>query len=137
MISFQSQEEFEKVWSVILTLKTKGAPLILETPDSFHSTSGATLKSGVAIVCPLRNISDPFDDRTPLADSLDLDSGDVPEYVTKEKDKWVAWSNESSKGFRYRARTDIILVVDGDVVDLNKIKIPGNTPIIDNRFNEK
>ncbi len=34
----------------------------------------------------------------------------------------------------YRARVDIILIVDGKVVDLNRLQMPADTPIIDNRF---
>jgi hypothetical protein len=35
-----------------------------------------------------------------------------------------------------RARIDIELVVDGDIVDLNRIGLPMDTPIIDKRFKD-
>ena len=34
------------------------------------------------------------------------------------------------------AGVDIVLVVDGSVVDLNRIQLPADTPIIDRRFAE-
>ena len=37
--------------------------------------------------------------------------------------------------YRRRARIDIELIVDGDIVDLNRIPLPTDTPIIDKRFN--
>ena len=40
-------------------------------------------------------------------------------------------------GFMYRARTEIELVVDGRIIDLNRIPLPPETPIIDRRFQEK
>ena len=36
-----------------------------------------------------------------------------------------------------RARIDIELVVDGNIVDLNRIPLPADTPIIDKRFKDK
>jgi len=34
---------------------------------------------------------------------------------------------------KWRARIDIELVVDGRIIDLNRIQLPADTPIIDNR----
>lgn len=36
-----------------------------------------------------------------------------------------------------RVRIDIVLITDGKVVDLNRIPLPANTIIVDNRFTEK
>jgi hypothetical protein len=35
---------------------------------------------------------------------------------------------------RYRVRTETVLVIDGDVIDLNRIQLPPDTPIIDRRW---
>ena len=37
----------------------------------------------------------------------------------------------------YRARIDLELVVDGKIIDLNRIQIPSDAPIIDKRFPAK
>ena len=37
---------------------------------------------------------------------------------------------------RWHFATHIELVVDGDIVDLNRLKLPADTPIIDERFKE-
>ena len=44
--------------------------------------------------------------------------------------------DDGEKGFRHRARIDIVLVVDGNIVDLNRMPLPANTPIVDRWFNK-
>lgn len=69
------------------------------------------------------------------------DEGELPEYVSFEQDvdgkmRWVDAKQFNGKRpkTRYRARIEIILITDGKIVDLNRIRLPENTPIIDNRF---
>jgi hypothetical protein len=74
----------------------------------------------------------------PWPKSAYLPTGELPEYVTKgEVDgrrTWVPASTEGElRGFLHRARVDIELVVDGKIVDLNRVHIPANTSIIDKR----
>jgi hypothetical protein len=33
-----------------------------------------------------------------------------------------------------RARTDIELIVDGDIVDWSRVRLPADAPVIDRRF---
>ena len=33
-----------------------------------------------------------------------------------------------------RARTDLVLYVDGDIINMNNVQIPKDSPIIDSRF---
>ena len=40
-------------------------------------------------------------------------------------------------GVTLRTVTDIELVVDGEIVDLNRIRLPADTPIIDKRFTDR
>jgi hypothetical protein len=60
------------------------------------------------------------------------DSGELPEYVRAEeldgKRRWVPAKN----GFR--ARIEIELVTDGNIIDLNRIPLPPDTLILDKRF---
>jgi hypothetical protein len=65
-------------------------------------------------------------------------TGVLPEYVgvieDNEKLKWVSSTDKRVSGFLYRARIEVELVVDGDVIDLNRIPLPVDTLILDKRF---
>ena len=143
-IRLYSAEEFEKAWPHILTLKSKGAPLILEKSPSSYDMSGSTLETGVRILCPPGNeivggdtsgkaryvFNIPWQDPKPDA------SAESPEYIEMEAGKWVSTKDGKPLTVGVRARVDIVLVVDGKVIDLNRIKLPENTTIIDRRFNQ-
>lgn len=88
----------------------------------------------------------------PWPDSIKSPTGELPEYVTRSEDgnAWIPaekqepqdfiWSlvdDGKPPGFMYRARTEIELVVDGTIIDLNRIFLPPDTPIIDRRFQEQ
>lgn len=101
-ISFQSREEFEAAWPMIVGLKTKGAPIILRRGESFWLGGGT---AGVCIHTPPK------------------DQPVVNEVSSDEIDRIYA------SGAIY-----IELIIDGDVVDLNRIELPADTPIVDRRF---
>jgi hypothetical protein len=72
----------------------------------------------------------------PWPESVKLPNGQLPEYVVLFDDKttWVpADANHTLKGFEFRARIECELVVDGKIIDLNRIRLPANTPIVDKR----
>jgi len=97
----------------------------------------------------------------PWPDSIKLPTGVLPEYVTISEDgnAWIPAEKEKPRDFKWglverdfmwsvvkerkprgsmwRARTEIELVVDGTIIDLNRILLPPDTPIIDRRFEEK
>jgi hypothetical protein len=96
----------------------------------------------------------------PWPDSIKLPTGVLPEYVTISEDgsAWIPAEKEEPYNFMwnlpdkfirnlveegkprgpmYRARTEIELVIDGTIIDLNRILLPPDTPIIDRRFQEK
>src|SRR5271157_4764588 len=50
-IPFYSREEFERAWPHIISLKSKGAPIILES-SPFTNFLGKVLTSGVRILWP-------------------------------------------------------------------------------------
>ena len=68
----------------------------------------------------------------------------IPEYIKIKNGQWKPFKDKLPNLKRtmgqadgiHRIRTDIILVVDGNVVDLNRIPLPKDTPIIDQRFIE-
>lgn len=138
-IPFSSREEFEKAWPHILTLKSKSAPLILDKSQSTYAVSGSTMSAGVRILCPSGGIVTTADGtrleaKAPWPESVTFGTSVLPEYVTVEGGKWVPYVDKGQIAMRNRARVDIMLVVDGRTVDLNRIELPSDTPIVDRRF---
>lgn len=103
-IPFTKREEFEAAWPYILQVKTKGAPLILVRSPGAHWHFGET-KAGVLIHCP----------------------GEEPAEAVEQVPS-------DNLNIRWMHTNYIELVVDGEIVDLNRIRIPADTPIIDQRF---
>lgn len=149
-IRFENREEFEKVWPTILKLKNKGAPLRLRSIERFRqgglfnneqpvvriygpAYTGGVSRPGGKVLRPV----------PPWPETIKSPTGELPEYVTISEDgeSWVAVEEkppiEALKGFIYRARIELELVVDGKIIDLNRIHLPANTPIIDKRKFEK
>ena len=113
-IPFTQREEFESAWPHILKVKSKGAPVILvRSPDTWL---GATIKAGVRIHTPPAQTDNRANPEEPLP-------GPGWEDPTKVRGRWM-WT------------TFIELVVDGNTVDLNRIPLPADTPIIDERFKD-
>jgi hypothetical protein len=135
-IPFGKRGDFEGAWPVIVGLKSKGAPIILEeSPSTYH---GRALASGVRVLWPAGGTVGLPDGTTlptgPLwPDSARLGSGDLPEYVIRQGKVLVPYTGQEPLGFRFRARVDIVLITDGLIVNTNDIKIPTQTPIIDKR----
>jgi hypothetical protein len=109
-IRFGSREEFETAWPHVLELKTAGAPIILVRGPNFFL--GDESKAGVVVHCPpLGQAENPATPEAPIRGVVDVR---------------MRWMNT----------TYLELVVDGDVVDLNRIPLPADTPIVDERFKE-
>ncbi|HZL34346.1 MAG TPA: hypothetical protein VFC78_03485 [Tepidisphaeraceae bacterium] len=106
-IPFTKREQFEAAWPHLLKVKSKGAPIILvrgPKTDFF-----AVQPAGVLIHSP----------------PAGTDKRAIPEAPIPGQDNVrVRWSNA----------TYIELVVDGKIVDLNRIPLPSDTPIVDERF---
>ena len=141
-IHFQKRENFERAWPHILGLKTPGAPLILERSPSTYHVSGSTAETGVRILCPAPGRcytpeGKMLETGPPWPKCVKLPSGGLPEYVVIQDGQWVAFDGANRCQSRHRARVDIVLITDGKIVDLNRIQLPADTPIIDNRFNER
>ena len=105
-IPFTQRDQFEAAWPQFLKVKSKGAPIILVRgpKTDFFGVQPA----GVLIHSP------------PAGNDLRTN----PEVVIAGvigKERW--WN-----------MTYIELVVDGNIVDLNRLPLPSDTPIIDERF---
>jgi hypothetical protein len=106
-IPMTRRDEFEAAWPHALAVKSKGAPVILvRSPYTFLN---ANIKGGVVVHCP-----------PGAPDHLANPEAPIP----GQQNPRVTWMNTSY----------IELVVDGDIVDLNRIPLPADTPIIDERF---
>jgi len=108
-IPFTKREEFESAWPHLLKVKSKGAPIILVRGPK---TDFMEIKpAGVLIHSPPAQTDKRANPEAPLPGQ---------EYV---RATWM-WT------------TFIELVVDGEIVDLNRIPLPADTPIIDERFKD-
>jgi hypothetical protein len=107
-IPFTKREEFEAAWPHLLKMKTKGAPIFLVRSPIRHWHFGK-IEAGVLIHCPPGGVDKPG-------------AGPV-DGPRKIKDRWIN-------------TTYIELVVDGQIVDLNRNALPADTPIHDARFEE-
>ena len=70
----------------------------------------------------------------PRAPELWSEKGELPEYVHKEivdgRERWVAGKGDSLFEFCW---TELEIVVDGEVIDADRLKIPEDVPIIDRK----
>jgi hypothetical protein len=108
-IPFTKREEFEAAWLHLLKVKSKGAPIFLVRAPK---TGFMEIKpAGVLIHSPPEGTDKRANPETPIAG------------VTNPRERWMY-------------TTYIELVVDGDIVDLNRIPLPADTPIIDERFKD-
>jgi hypothetical protein len=109
LIPFTKREGFESAWPHLLEVKSKGAPVILvrgPKTDFFE-----VKPAGVLIHSPPAGTDKRANPETPIPG------------VTNVRERWMN-------------TTYIELVVDGDVVDLNRIPLPADTPLIDERFKD-
>jgi hypothetical protein len=110
LIPFTNREEFEAAWPHLVKVKSKGAPIILmrgPKTDFFEVKPG-----GVLIQTPPVQTDKVANPETPLPGEMDV------------RTKWMN-------------TTFIELVVDGQIVDLNRIPLPPDAPIVDERFKDK
>jgi hypothetical protein len=106
LIPFTKREQFEAAWPHILKIKSKGAPIILV--------------------------------RGPKRSFMQIEPAGVliqtPGVGSKVPEEPIPAQSNPRATWMYT--TFIELVVDGSIVDLNRIPLPADTPIIDERFNQ-
>ena len=108
-ITFTEREDFESAWPHLLKVKSKGAPIILVRSPY---TRLGKVDAGVLVRVALARSDKPNNSETPI------------EGVTSPRERWMY-------------TTYIELIVDGEIVDLNRIPLPADTPIIDERFKDR
>lgn len=109
-IPFTNRAAFESAWPHILKVKSKEAQLILVRGPNFFL--GDDRKAGVVVHCPPSAQDDKTAERGTPTTGGNGEGG--------------------SRGMAY----SIELVVDGKIVDLNRIPLPADTPIVNKRFSE-
>jgi hypothetical protein len=111
LIPFTKRDEFEAAWPHLLKVKTNGAPIILvrgPKTDFFEIKP-----AGVIIHEPA-----PGQSKNPATPEAPIPG------VVNVRERWMN-------------TTYIELAVDGNIVDLNRIPLPADTPIIDERFKDE
>ncbi len=108
-IPFTKRTEFESVWVPLGKVKTQGAPIFLVSGRNFFLGEA---KAGVVVhAAPLGPHGKPIKLEAPIES-------------TCARERWM-----------YTTYIDVF--VDGEIIDLNRIPLPADTPIVDERFNNQ
>lgn len=134
VIPFENRDDFEAAWPHILKVRSPKSPIILEMSPWKHMEDSIT--AGVRILHPLESSDS---SNAPIwPKEIETQSGEFPEYVVQHLGKWVPQPTAGKKaGFAFRARVDIVLVVDDNIVDLKRIQLPADARVIDKRKTEE
>lgn len=163
-IPFENREQFEKLLPILMKVRTPGSPVTLSKVGKIERGWGDLLsnsKPAIRIKGPTGgylggtiNVGGQIDRKklddgtmlfagTPWPAYLNGPLGELPEFVVSVKSgdgkyKWVPSEqlDKGQVGFLHRARIDLEFVVDGDIIDLNRIPLPPDAKIIDRRFVE-
>jgi hypothetical protein len=141
-IPFADRADFEKHWPVFRKLLKPGARVTLRSPQESGSPVEDLTKPSVIVHAPPAGVAldgeKTFRTGFTWPESAYLPDRTLPEYVVSEekegKKRWVPLvAGSARKGFHYRARIDLSLVVDGSVIDLNRIRFPEGVTVVDAR----
>lgn len=141
-IPFGTRGEFEKYWPVFQRMLKPGARITLRSPEAEASAVQDLTAASVVIQAPPAGVALDGEKtfRTGFAwpESAYLPDGTLPEYVIEKTDDgkktWVPLvMAEDRAGFQFRARIDLTLVCDGEIIDLNRIRFPKGVAVVDAR----
>lgn len=158
-IPFTDRAKFEAAWPHILSVATENTSL--ELSRGHDRMTAVDFDAGVVIIapntgklfykknngryspCAESNIPDQKFLRVgpPWPDEIRDESGKLPDRVVPDGLKWRPATAQEMKDFppimhrSQRVRTEVRLIVDGKVVDLNRIQLPAS--VIDKRFEKK
>jgi hypothetical protein len=164
-IPFSDRETFERAWPYILQVKSRWAPIALyrftrdvvgsrtpfggmryptvriRAPSSAYIGGAGGEPDTVEEADELVKRGEMLRAAPPWPDEIRSATGVLPEFVRVEKvdgeSKWVpAQQDKPMRGFLHRVRVEIELIVDGEIIDLNRVPLPPDTPIIDKRWQE-
>ena len=160
-VPFTDRAQFEAAWPHFLSIATDDSPLTLSR--GHDRWTAVDFDAGVVIFTPNTGQLMAFGDKNvavyppgaessipggkflrvgpPWPDEIRDKSGKLPEYVVPDGQKWRPITVQEMRDDRHsafraqRARTEIRLIVDGKIVDMNRIQLPAS--VIDKRFEEK
>jgi hypothetical protein len=136
VIPFSDRAEFEAAWPHLLAMATDGSPLTLSR--GHDAVNAFDINAGVVVLTP--NTPELIGIDESGIDAIGDESRKLPTFVVPDGPKWRAITIEEMRKDRNlarrarRLRTEVRLVVDGKIVDLNRIPLPALA--IDKRFNE-
>ena len=127
-LPFTDRSDFEKIWPVLLSLKSKGAPLILHSGSVKLQRRWSHIEFCGKGADKDKDYCDGWPEGTyPGVKIYTSGHSTFPENSSAYKN-WIASHGQPT------ARIE--LFVDGKVIDLNRIRLPADTPIIDKRVLE-
>ncbi len=138
-IPFKERAVFERSWPLLAGLGSKGGTLTLYPADGSEPERYRTIlikdRAAVRVFWPVNGGSDSLKCGPPWPESILSKDGVLPEYVMSHgSGSELTWiSAGMGAGFRFRARVDLELVVDGSIVELSRIQIPDSLRLIDRR----
>lgn len=160
-IPFADRAQFEAAWPHLLSIATDNTPLTLSR--GHDRWTAVDFDAGVVIFTPNTGQLMTFGDKKvnvyppgaessipggkflkvgpPWPDEIRDKLGKLPEYVVPDGQRWRPITVQEMRDDLHsairaqRARTEIRLIVDGKIVDLNRIQLPAS--VIDKRFDEK
>jgi hypothetical protein len=137
-IRFTSAEEFAQAWPFLLSVKSRNSRIMLVDGPYRYATSGTSLTAGVLMLCtPDSTVTLPDGTTTQAVYAKQYlydGQGGLPEYMALSEGKWKPSNDKTgASGFLYRARTDIVVVADGKIIDGNRLAVPKDTRLEDRR----
>lgn len=145
-IQFDTAADFDKYWPLLAKLLKPGAQLTLTAPGKAEMGTAKKAVSGARVFVLAPSASVAFDEKGKQnfhtgyqwPKSVYLPDGSLPEYVGYDgngegRQLMPLLDREAHQGFQYRARIDITLVCDGEVIDLNRFRFPAGVTVVDQR----
>jgi hypothetical protein len=149
-IHFKDRDVFERAWLILVALKSKGGTLTLCKVEGTRPKQEILFSNDVPsirIYSPPSGLIGKPVIGPPWPPTALLPNGELSEYVTNREingeKTWIPATIEKPHNIEigkgplsslFRARVDIELIIDGKIIDLNRIRIPSDTPIIDKRW---
>jgi hypothetical protein len=141
-IEFKSAQEFNRVWPALLKVKSKKAPIVfVAATQGTTSAGGEPMQPQVHIVCPTqgtykRKADGSYSHKGPWTKDIKADAnGVLPQFVEffEQEGKWKIVEDPEKLDPMHRpleqARVEMVLYVDGEVINPDRISLPADTPV--------
>jgi hypothetical protein len=144
VIPFDDREEFERVWPAIRSVATQGAPIRIVSAPRTYWDSETPVDAGVEIFLGRSSLAittmqdghrKKFELKAPWPKRFFQRDGTLYSHAVFdfENFEWVPLAPDTKPSVGFRIRTDIMLIVDGVVIDPERIELPEDAAVIDQR----